>query len=204
MIQRFQRKNRGTIPPKKVIYIFSEGKVTEPKYFEAIRKELKLPTIHIKPLGTGYHTVSLVEYVIKAMYTEDEPETEWWVVFDKDSWKDFDKAIALAKKNNISVAYSNECFELWFILHYDFLDSDIGRKGYNEILSKKFGYNYEHHSKESENSAQIYNLIKDKEVTACKYAEKLLKAQQERKDSKIMAPATTVHLLVKSLRALKL
>ncbi|HMZ32282.1 MAG TPA: RloB family protein, partial [Methanoregulaceae archaeon] len=47
-----------------------------------------------------------------------------WVVFDKDSSdenetkiKRFEDAFTIAEKENFKVAYSNEVFELWLLLH---------------------------------------------------------------------------------------
>lgn len=204
MVQ-FPRKPGGK-KPYKVIYIYSEGEVTEREYFLAIKDELKLSTIHIKPIGTGYHTVSLVKEVIAKRYRDEEGiETEWWVVFDKDSWNDFDEAIALAEKNNIKVAYSNECFELWFLLHYNLLENDIGRSNYYKILTKEFGFNYEKHGKELKYSKRIYPLISAIEKTAHRHAAQLLKTHTDSgvESPNAKVPSTTVHLLVEKLRALK-
>ena len=44
-----------------------------------------------------------------------------WCVFDKDDFNDidFNNAIEIANANNFGVAYSNQAFEYWLILHFD-------------------------------------------------------------------------------------
>lgn len=199
-MSRFLRKQNNR-KLNKVIYIYSEGKETERKYFEAIKGELRLPTIQIKPIGTGYNTKSLVEFVIDKKYPEEEGvETEWWVVFDEDGHKkQFDDAIALAKRNGINVAYSNECFELWFILHFGYLENDIGRVNYNKKLDILLGTKYE------KNLSNMYALIKDKESGAIRNAKKLEKDHDGAgvTSHHKRTPSTTVYLLVERLRALK-
>ena len=42
-------------------------------------------------------------------------------MFDKDDFSanDFNNAITIAESNNLGVAYSNQAFEYWIILHFD-------------------------------------------------------------------------------------
>ena len=71
MRKRFQRK-LGKRKQYKFIYIFAEGKTTEPIYFEfkkkEIEKEIRRKDIKIE-INTGhykggYNTISLVNYVL--------------------------------------------------------------------------------------------------------------------------------------------
>lgn len=41
-----------------------------------------------------------------------------WVVFDKDDFDDFDEAVRNAQTCGYGLAMSNECFELWYLLHF--------------------------------------------------------------------------------------
>ena len=53
-----------------------------------------------------------------------------WVVFDKDDFNDFNEAIALAGRKGFMAGWSNEAFELWYLLHFVYLDSAISRADY--------------------------------------------------------------------------
>lgn len=194
----FSRKTSGR-KINKVIRIFTEGEKTEPNYFGAIKTELRLSEIDIKIHGIGDHTMSLVDYVINEKKKEDDMyPTEWWVVFDKDDHSHFNQSIEKAQSNGIQVAYSNESFELWFILHYDYLDSALTREKINEKLEQKLGRKYA-------KSFDIYPVIKDKESEAIRNAKNLEKMYDE---SSIISfekrnPSTTVYKLVEALRNLK-
>lgn len=188
----------------KIIYIFSEGEETEPNYFESKKKEIRKTNIQIVVKGTGYNTLSLVEYALNYMsrnnieINDSAESDECWVVFDKDDYnRDFDNAIKKAKDNNFKVAYSNECFELWFLLHFNFIDTAIGRKNYIEKLDERInainGQNYQ------KNLKNMYELIKHLEKDAIRNAKKLLEIHKGVQSYSKKNPSTTVHLLIEKL-----
>ncbi len=205
MSKRFKRN----VPKRKqysFIYVFTEGTKTEPIYFESKKSEIRRNYIKIEIKGSGYNTVSLVDYVLDFIKENkiDLTIDECWVVFDKDDFvKDFDNAINKAETNNLKVAYSNEAFELWFLLHFSFMSSAIRRKDYNkkvtENLRRLTGDKKYKYSK----TTGIYSLIKDRESDAIKNAKKLLKQHAEEKSFLKKNPSTTVHLLVEKLNKLK-
>lgn len=163
-------------------------------------------------MGIGRNTLSLVEYALKFINNNqielEKTEKydfcdECWVVFDKDDFPKFDEAINEAVKNKLKVAYSNECFEIWYLLHFNYYNSALDRNLCNdkmtEILRKETGDKNIKYSKESKEikKLDIYSLIKEKEKFAIKNAEKL-KKQFGRKN-----PSTTVFELVETLNKLK-
>ena len=198
-MSRFTRKENNK-KLRKVIRIYTEGQKTEPNYFNSIKDELRLPEIDIKVHGCGDHTMPLVEWVIERKNNENTgEETEWWVVFDRDEHTEFNNAISLARSNSISVAYSNECFELWFILHFNLLSTAIGRGQYYKKLTELLDVKYE------KNSSDIYELIKEKEATAILNAKNLEKTHNDEgvESPEKRDPSTLVYQLVEKLRALK-
>jgi hypothetical protein len=100
---------------KPTVLIVCEGKLTEPSYF----KHFRLSTAKIKAIGEGYNTVSLVERA--AQLSEEGDYEQVWCVFDKDDFSsnDFNNAITKAEHYGFGVAYSNQAFEYWIILHLD-------------------------------------------------------------------------------------
>jgi hypothetical protein len=213
MSHGFKRKydNRNEY---RFIYIFTEGEKTETNYFkskkEEIEQELRKKRIKVKINGDGYNTLSLVEYALDFMQKEGvaigslEDEDECWVVFDKDNFLEFNNAIEKAEANGLKVAYSNECFELWFLLHFSYFNSAVGRGDYNlkltDLLQKKTKDRRIEYNKSSKN---MYALIKDKECDAIRNAKKLLISYKGQKPFSKNNPSTTVHLLVESLNNLK-
>jgi hypothetical protein len=113
---------------KQTILIVCEGQNTEPSYFQQFR----LTSARIKAIGKGYNTVSLVEQAI--VLQEKEKCDQVWCVFDMDSNspQNFNSAIDLSISNEFGVAYSNQAFEYWLILHFeDHQGGPMPRTDYN-------------------------------------------------------------------------
>ena len=118
---------------KPTILIVCEGQNTEPSYFN----NFKLPSATVKSIGEGYNTKYLVKRAI--ILSKQEAYNQVWCVFDKDDFddNDFNSAITLANQNGIRVAYSNQAFEYWIILHFnDHQGGEITRKIYDELINK--------------------------------------------------------------------
>jgi len=101
--------------------IVCEGAKTEPQYFERFR----VPGLVVKVEGVGMNTLSLVEEAVKLREEDDYDQV--WCVFDKDDFSidQFENAIHCAKENGMYVAYSNQAFELWYVLHFEYLHSEF-------------------------------------------------------------------------------
>jgi len=199
-----------TRKPYKTIYIFTEGEKTEVNYFHEKRKEIekiiRRKNIRIEIEGKGFNTESLVDYAIEYIEQNRLDDTdECWVVFDKDDFnKTFNSAIIKAEKNNLKVAYSNESFELWFLLHFCYLNTAITRKDYISKLTPYLrGITGDSKMTYEKNAINIYSIIKKNEENAIKYAKKLLKEYSQERSYMKKNPSTTVYLLVESLNHLK-
>ena len=133
--------------PEKVerptILIVCEGENTEPGYFSQFR----LSSATICTVGEGCNTTSLVSRAIK--HAAKKKYEQVWCVFDKDDFpaKDFNDAITIARANGCGVAYSNQAFEYWILLHFiDHQGGGMHRNDYdsriNELL-QPFGLTYD-------------------------------------------------------------
>ena len=173
---------------RKRFLIVCEGEKTEPNYFRGFRR----PGLILEVKGEGYNTVSLVEKAIE--FSEKEKYDHVWCVFDRDSFpeQNFNEAFSLAKRNNIRIAYSNEAFELWYLLHFNYYDSAINRSDYCAKLSTLLGHEYK------KNQGDMYILLGPKQAMAIQNAENLL-AQYQPLDPLNANPSTTVHLLIQEL-----
>lgn len=132
-----------SIAKKQTILIVCEGKNTEPSYF----KQFRLSSATVKAIGKGYNTISLVEQATKLQ--EKEKFDQVWCVFDMDSNtpQNFNAAIAVAVERGFGLAYSNQAFEYWLILHFeDHQGGPMPRKDYNGKLNhyiNHYGASYE-------------------------------------------------------------
>ena len=172
--------------------IVCEGEKTEPNYFRSFKLLIKVIEIDIK--GVGENPTKLVNSAKEFNEQEESDYDQVWCVFDRDDvpLEKFNNAIKKAEAQGFKVAYSNEAFELWYVLHFEYLDTGISRKDYCKKLDKLLKREYE------KNSDKIYDELIDKQTTAIKNAKRLLKEYPTPKPG-IDKPSTTVHLLVEEL-----
>jgi RloB-like protein len=168
--------------------IVCEGEKTEPNYFSSFRVPKKVIDVQ----GLGENPSRLVESALKLK--NEEKYDQVWCVFDRDDWspKDFNAAIKKAKNQNIRVAYSNESFELWYVLHFEFLNTGIPRSDYIQKLNRFLKQKYQ------KNSESIYEELFEKQHVAIKNAANLIEQYNPRSPD-LDNPSTTVHLLVQEL-----
>lgn len=100
--------------------IVCEGAKTEPNYFRSFPSTTGKFVYDIHFEGGGISTKKVVEKAIELRDNSFQKYDRVWAVFDRDSFpaKDFNAAILKAKSNGISCAWSNEAFELWYLLHF--------------------------------------------------------------------------------------
>lgn len=203
--KRKQRKIENKIRSKLTVYIFTEGTKTETNYFKSLEKNLKKDSNFksiVNLVGVGWSTKSLLRYVETTLSKSNMPvdSKNVWLVFDKDDFDDFNNAIMEAKEKGYSVAWSNECFELWYILHYEYLNSGISRKDYRKKIEKYIGCEYE------KNSEEMFDLTYSNIDTAIKNSKKLVEEYSDKIDANKFDetnPCTKVYELVEFLDSLK-
>lgn len=191
-----------TMEKKKRFLIVCEGQ-TEELYF----KSFPVLTADVKSIHQGCSKSSLVECV--ADYLDGENYDEIWCVFDMDykpdvkgQFEDFNNAIKFASEAGYKCAYSNDAFELWFVLHYQYIDQEQLRTFFFTTLSSYWGLNYEKNGKKRSFALSIYNrLLQDPNANqsfAIQNAGKLFENQKE-KIYHLQNPVTTVFKLVNEL-----
>lgn len=191
----------------KVFLIICEGMNTEPLYFKAF----PLGNAKVDSYGLGSSKTALIEYVIQNVVSDrSNADKEIWVVFDFDikpdqfeqQKEDYNRAIQLAANKGIKVAYSNDSFELWFLLHYQHLELKWTRHQYYQKLGEWWECNYEKEGKKGEFCRKIYQKLLDDSRSdqdeAISRASRMLGQQQELSFAD-RNPCTTVFELVKEL-----
>lgn len=143
--------------------VYSEGIKTEPFYVENIKKHLDLNPMNrgegivpVKYTKTA-HTVELVkraELDVQKRLKSGQRIDCVWILFDKDSFGDFDDACKIiesknkkeylnkdqdfADENKITwhCCWSNEAFEVWVYLHFEDLNTPLPRDDYITRINK--------------------------------------------------------------------
>lgn len=187
---------KGTRVVKQSFLIVCEGMCTEPDYFRAFR----MTTATIKAVGQGMNTISLVNKAISIRDTDIKKKRiydQCWVVFDKDDFpaSDFNQAIALAERNGFRVAYSNQAFEYWFLLHFNLYRGPIHRNSYANMLTKLTDLTY---SKVEGFGTKLYNRLLHLQPQAIKNATAVIKETSQGNPA-MEESSTTVHQLVTEL-----
>lgn len=139
--RREQKRKRDFRNKRKYYLIVCEGEKTEPNYFEGLKDDLPkgvLTAYQIDIEGTGRNTQSLIDEALrlKSKYEDEHsrPIDRLWVVFDRDSFSadDFNSAVQRCENLHpaIGCAWSNEAFELWYLLHFHYYSNGMSRRDY--------------------------------------------------------------------------
>jgi hypothetical protein len=193
-----------------------EGEATEPNYFEGLKQDLPkgvLTSYRIDVEGTGMNTQSLLN---EALRLESEYEKNQgriidrlWVVFDRDSFSanNFNNAILRCKENKpeIGCAWSNEAFELWYLLHFQYYENAISRKDFKGLIENNLKPFLGEDFRYEKNNEQMYAWLKEhgSQEDAIRNGKRLTKLYGERQDYANHNPCTKVWMLVEELMKLK-
>jgi hypothetical protein len=120
------KRRSGFRPERKNFIFLCEGEVTEPQYFNALKTVYQ--RVNIYPVKKVGHPGSILDRAKKILDRDQRDSVvrkvplqkgdEIWAVFDEDGRPDIHDHIAQCKSANVSVAFSNPCFEVWLILHH--------------------------------------------------------------------------------------
>ncbi len=192
--------------------IVTEGKRTEPLYFKGMQHKIKeriggridiVEIPHIDIYGEGCATGKLIEAADHIVKNAKIFYQNIWVVFDKDDFFDFDKAIKDGTAKGYKIAWSNQSFEYWLYLHFKYSESALHRNGWNEKLNDIFKQNKLGEGVYHKNYDNIYDMVNGYSGinTAIKNAKRRMSGFDERKDiPSEYDPGTMVYKLVEELK----
>jgi hypothetical protein len=202
---------------KRYQYLFlivCEDEKTEPAYFQKFQENIPPETMYLKTVGTGRDAKGVVEKTLEernSLAKEAKREVDvTWAVFDTDDADQnetrvqrFLAAFEIGQENNINLAYSNEVFELWLLMHLTEVTfrPALPRARIYKLLQEHIcqhpdhaGFNYEH------GDTEVLNIIQaiGSQEEAIERAKNLLEQHGERMPINAN-PSTKVHLLVQDL-----
>jgi len=190
----------------KIILIVCEGQ-TEKLYFESF----PVLTLTVEAIDLrGQSKLKLIEVTEAIVKNSTKDYDKIWCVFDMDlrqgekEFADFDNAIKSGISKKYEIAYSNDAFELWFYLHYNFSEQRNHRQFYYKALSSLWNCNYEKEGKVYNFSKSIFNrLEKDTNASQQKAIERAKNLFDKQSDLNYheQNPVTMVYELVKILNS---
>lgn len=197
---------------EKRFFIFCEGEKTEPNYFRGFKDSIESNpvyrnTVRVVIEGLGTDTIRVIDFAENYIKENSIKNADVWCVYDKDDFPAQNFNAVSEKANGLNsihqnityyVAWSNQCIEYWFILHFDWYESNNDRKMYLEYLANKFkqiGL-----KKYEKNNKEIFTILtySGNPKHAIKRANKRL-CDCEKKSEADSAPATRVVNLVLEL-----
>lgn len=209
---RKQRKYEYKIPKVNSYLIVTEGERTEPLYFKGMQKLIKekvggvvdiieQPVIDIH--GEGCSTARLIEVTDQIIKDAKIMYQNVWVVFDKDDFEDFNQAIKDGVNRGYNIAWSNQSFEYWLYLHFNYSDSALHRHQWSAKLDELFKkYNlgdgtYQKNYEDIYNMVDMYNGVD----VAIKHAKRrMAEFEKGGYQPSEYDPGTMVHKLVEELK----
>lgn len=211
-IGKKERKSQNRLPEPRTFFIASEGIKTEVIYFRAFADKINqkylgyenlVVTPQFKVEGMGTSNFRLITDVEDYLRKDPKIYENIWIVFDMDDIpvSFFDNSIKAAESKGYHVGWTNDSFELWYLLHMELLQSAISRKQYTEKLSnylKREGI-----AKYEKNDEKVFEVLYPRTKTAIKNAEKLEASYEKSTPYSKRNPGTALHHLVKELVSLE-
>ncbi len=150
--------------------IVCEGEKTEVNYFEAIRREKRLPNADIRIVPSDYGTspLNIVEYAID-LFNDTMAFDRVYVIFDRDDHPSYHNALAKAEATDkklksdegkavpFTAIPSVPNFELWVLLHFRDVLAPIHRTEVYAELRKPA-----HYPTYAKNSKTVHEDTKDR------------------------------------------
>jgi len=155
--------------PKRRLLVVCEGKRTEPEYLRgylaAHRGSAVEVVIHpergdpkkVVEMAKDAHTKA--KKLAKQQHDPFLAYDQVWCVFDRDDHEHFDDAIQMAQANDLQLAVSNPCFELWLLLHLRESPGERHRDDLRALLRKDHLPGYDKRVRFSDLAAGVKDAI---------------------------------------------
>ncbi len=188
--------------------IVSEDTKSSTDYFKALIKEVQAACSGSEVVGIakdsvvegcGMSTSRLLQEAKSIKSRRQISFDRCWLVFDKDDFSDFNRSIREATDAGFDVAWSNESFELWYLLHFRYHNTAISRDECMKVLEAEMqkckpSFRYD------KGSSSMHSILAEHgdQGQAIKYAEKLRNTYQDT-DYSSHNPCTHVDRLIREI-----
>ena len=201
------RKSKNISLQPEYHLIITEGTKTEPQYFEAVKETINKQfrdKIQLEIHGEGDNTLGLLDKAQQRIRNSGIVYKHVWIVYDTDDFP-ADRINRTARdcinltndETEFHALWSNQCIELWFMLHFNYVDADLHRSEYypklSEWLSNIGKGNYE------KNRNDIYEILFPYLADAIRNAKKLDEVNENKTPSNA-SPCTQVYKLLEKLQ----
>ncbi|MCX8495822.1 MAG: RloB family protein [Akkermansiaceae bacterium] len=209
------RRPRGSTRPGNSILIVTEGEVTEPVYFEALKHKLALQTVEIEvvPAGKG-DPRRLAEAALKEQkkrrkdakdgtlgFSKATDFDELWIVFDTDVPVEhgrFHDGVGFATAKGVKSADSSPCFEYWLLLHLDYTTAPMTR--FSDVKPRLVSALGREYAKDCKESAKLISPLLEFLDRAMTHARQVRAHHEDAGTPSPANPSTQIDRLIQSIR----
>lgn len=187
---------------KKDIYLFTEGQ-TEKNYFNILNKKYNSTSnvkVLITPTGRqGQELLNYAEGKLRTLSKLDKSKFEKaYIIFDKDALTDeviSDVLCQVNSNNKIEVGFSNNCFEVWLLCHFETPNSSFCiTKNIYEKLEQYL--NCDQYAKNHKDDIEVLEGIEDNINVAFRHCERFEFLDQTKIKEK---PYTNIGQIIKQV-----
>lgn len=211
-LYRGKKKHREAHPK---VFVCAHSEKAEIDYFQDFKNYLETPLLMPMKL-VCWTPQELIQKVIKWKENARRKETfceedgdQIWCVFDVDDFYRDDKeglltAVKNAEENGIKIACSNECFELWLLLHFEKPTSAIAR---GSDLERRIAQSFRKNNLGSfKKNQRVFQALLLFQLGAIQNAKKLLPKYENIDWEKVLNdsgnPSTSLHFLIEEINRL--
>ena len=202
--RELKRRKHKRAPYDKVL-IVTEGKKTEPEYFNGLKKHYRINSANIEIDGASDSSPESVVKYGKKRYKEERSTGDAfdrvYFVFDKDAHHTYQQVLdEIERFNRGNAITSVPCFEYWLLLHFIYTTEPFSATGRSSAATQVIHKLKEHYPNYDKSASGIFEQLYDKLETAKSNATRsLLEANKTGTDN----PSTRVHELVDYLQNIK-
>ncbi len=199
---RRTRRQDHRRPLRRRILVLTQGKVTEPAYFDRIRQVYRQVVVVVKDCPKSppqMLDVAIAERAKAAANGREDRFDSTWVVFDAEERPDEAMLRTLRQKaaqQDIRLAWSNPCFEVLLLLHLVFSQAQIVNADHaiRQLEALLPGY-----AKDQRAAERSMAALPPKLATALTHAQRLRGGHATRGAGEFPNPATDVDLLISEM-----
>lgn len=158
------RQSKGKLL-RKSIYVFTEG-YTEGNYFSILNKKYnRTTTVKVSIYPAHKQGRSLLNHALGKINTLNKVEKKnlggVYIIFDKDKLEnnDVESVLKDAKAHKINVGFSNSCFEVWLLAHFEKPNESHTKERLYEKLEEYL--DCEQYSKNHKNDKELLMQLED-------------------------------------------
>jgi RloB-like protein len=192
------RRRPASREPKARMVLVCEGKNTEPDYFRALKQHFAKQSVEIKVIPDAGQTMTLAREAKKQKVELSKSigakADQVCAIFDCDGRSDFLQAIEFCDRNGVLAGYSNPCFEVWLIWHFQNYGSVCDQKE----AQKQFARLFPDYSVQGRKSAD-FNKIMERVEAACGWSQHHYEAR-ENEGALHGAPSSLMHQVIERIK----